>query len=151
MPRVVVPLVAASAGTAWLAALLLPWTTSGALASASLLDAVELIRRGAVDAVVPSGVAVLLLVPAIAGIALIGVVGLTGQVAAVVRVVALVLGTAGTLGLAGVLTGFDPAAAGPGVWVAAAGVVAALAVAVLAASGRRSPSPNTAPDGHPPN
>ncbi|KAA1427560.1 hypothetical protein [Nocardioides antri] len=151
MPRVVVPLVAAAAGTAWLIALFVPWTARGALSSASLLDAVELIRRGAVDAIVPPGAAVLLLVPAIAGIALIGLVGLTGRVAAVVRVGALVLGTAGTLGLAGVLTGFDPAAAGPGVWVAAAGVVAALVVAVLAVSGLRRPSPITPPAGHPPN
>ena len=126
MPRIALPLVAAAAGATWLGALFVPWTATGALSRASLLDAVELVRRGAVDAVVPSGVAVVLLVPALAGIVLIGVVGLTGRAVAVVRVLALGVGAVGSLGLAAALTDLDPTVAGPGVWIALAGVAAAL-------------------------
>ncbi len=126
-------LASAVAGTCWLLALLLPWTSTGALSSASLLDAVELIRRGTVDAVVPSPVAVVLLVPSLAGIVVIGVVGFAGRTASVVRGTALVLGSVASLGLGWRLTGVDAGAAGPGAWVALAGVAAAVAAAVATA------------------
>lgn len=125
-PRPVVPLLAAAAGAAWLAAVFLPWTSRGALSHATLLDAVELVRLGVADATLPPGTAVVLLLPSLAGIVLIGVVGLTGRVPAVLRGAALVVGGVGSLGLAGAVTRADPAAAGPGVWIALAGVVAAL-------------------------
>lgn len=126
MPRIVVPLIAAAAGACWLIALFVPWTSRGALSRASLLDAVELVRRGAVDALLPDGVAVVLLVPALAGIVLVGVAGLAGRAVAVVRAIALAVGALGSLALAAVLTDLDPSAAGPGVWIALAGAVAAL-------------------------
>lgn len=132
MARLVVLLASAVAGACWLLSLLLPWTSTGALSSSSLLDAVELIRRGAVDAVVPSSVAVVLLVPALAGIVVIGVVGFAGRTASVVRGTGLVLGSVASLGIGWRLTGVDAGAAGPGTWVALAGVVAALAAAVPA-------------------
>jgi len=130
--RLVVLLASAVAGACWLLSLLLPWTSTGALSSASLLDAVELIRRGAVDAIVPSSVAVLLLVPALAGIVVIGVVGFAGRTASVARGTGLVLGSVASLGIGWRLTGVDAGAAGPGAWVALIGVVAALAAAVAA-------------------
>ena len=134
-------LASALAGGCWLLSLLLPWTSKGALSSASLLDAVELIRRGAVDAIVPSSVAVVLLVPALAGIVVIGVVGFAGRTAAVARGAALVLGSVASLGIGWRLTGVDVGAAGPGAWVALVGVVAALAAAVPAVKSWIRPGP----------
>lgn len=124
------------AGSCWLLALLLPWTSTGALSSASLLDAVELIRRGAVDAIVPSPVAVVLLLPAMAGIVVIAVVGFDGRAVSVVRGTALALGSVASLGLGWRLTGVDAGAAGPGVWVALVGVLAAVATAIPALKSR---------------
>lgn len=132
MARLVVLIASAVAGTCWLLALLLPWTSTGALSSASLLDAIQLIRRGTVDAVVPSPVAVVLLVPALAGIVVIGVVGFAGRAASVVRGAALVLGSVASVGIGGRLTGADAGAAGSGAWVALAGVAAAVATALPA-------------------
>jgi len=114
------------AGGCWLLALFLPWTTGGALSAASLLDAVELIRRGAVDAIMPSEVAVLLLVPSVAGIVLIGAAGFAGRTATVLRVGALVVGLLGSLVLGWRLTHASLSAAGPGTWVALLGVAAAV-------------------------
>lgn len=127
------PVIGAVAGTSWLIALFVPWTTGGALSSASLLDAVGLIRRGTVDALVPPGTAVLLVVPAVAGIVLIGATGFAGRAVDIVRGVALAVGAIGALGLACLLTGLDPSTAGPGVWVALVGVLAALAAAARGA------------------
>lgn len=140
MARRVVVLASVVAGTCWLVALLLPWTDSGALSSASLLDAVELIRRGTVDALVPSPVAALLLVPALAGIVLVGVVGLGGRTASFVRVAALLLGSLASLGLALRLTELDVGAAGPGAWVALGGVLAAVAATIPALKSLIRPS-----------
>ena len=92
-------LASAVAAACWLVALFLPWTDEGALSSVSLLDAVEVIRRGSVDAVVPSGAAVVLLVPSIASIIVIGVVGLAGRGVAGVRAGALAVGSLGSIGL----------------------------------------------------
>jgi len=116
-------LASAAAGACWLVALFLPWASEGALSSTSLLDAVELIRRGVVDAVVPSGVAVVLLVPSIAGIVVIGVVGFGGRPVAVLRGAALTVGSLGSIGLALALSDADPAAFGSGAWVALVGVL----------------------------
>ncbi len=136
-------LASAVAGACWLVALFLPWTSHGALSATSLLDAVELIRRGAVDAVVPSGVAVLVLVPSIAGIVVIGVAGLAGRPMAVVRAGALAVGSLGSIGLVLALSDADPAAAGPGAWVALVGVLFAaqtLGCAIYAAQARQPSS-----------
>jgi hypothetical protein len=140
MARRVVVLASVVAGACWLVALLLPWTDSGALSSASLLDAVELIRRGTVDALVPSPVAALLLVPALAGTVLVGVVGFDGRTAAFVRVAALLLGSLASLGLALRLTELDVGAAGPGAWVALGGVLAAVPATIPALKSLIRPS-----------
>jgi len=132
MARGVVVAASVVAGACWLLALLLPWTTAGPLSSASLLDAVELIRAGSVDAIVPSPAAVLLLVPALAGIVLIGGAGLSGCTSSMVRGAALVLGSIASLGLALLLTGVDATTAGPGAWAALAGVLAAGVTAIPA-------------------
>lgn len=115
----------AVAGTCWLVALFLPWTTDGALSSASLIDVVELVRRGAIDAIVPAGSVVVLLVPAVAGILLIGVAGLAGRTVALVRAGSLVVGVLASVILGWRLTDADLASAGPGAWVALAGVLLA--------------------------
>lgn len=130
VPRVVVPLASGTAGVCWLVALFLPWTRDGALSSASLLDAVELIRRGSVDSVVPSPVAAVLLLPCLAGIVLVGAVGFHGRTTDALRLLALGVGSLGALGIGWRLVGLDPAAAGPGAWVAVGGVL----VGVLAAT-----------------
>ncbi len=142
--RVGVLVASAAAGTCWLLALFLPWTTTGALSSASLLDAVELVRGGAVDAIVPSGVAVLLLVPAGAGIALIALAGISGRAAAAARAVALATGSLGSTGLAWRLTDAHLSAAGPGTWVALVGVILAVgalgfSINAVAADGSSAP------------
>lgn len=123
--RAVGLIASAAAGACWLAALFLPWTAAGALSSASLLDAIELVRTGTVDAVVPRGTAVVLLVPAAAGILLIGVAGLAGRVAATVRAAALLVGAIGSLVLAWRLTDGDLLDAGPGAWTSSVGVLLA--------------------------
>jgi hypothetical protein len=123
MVRVGGLLASAAAGACWLIALFLPWTADGTLSATSLLDAVELVRRGAVDAVVPTGAAVVLLVPALAGVVVIGVVGFAGRTATVVRVGALAIGLIGSIALVLRLSGTDPGGAGPGTWVALVGVL----------------------------
>ncbi|KAA1421557.1 hypothetical protein F0U44_04530 [Nocardioides humilatus] len=139
MARIISVLASAAAGACWLVALFLPWRDHGVLSSASLLDAVELVRRGAVDALVPPGAAALMLVPAAAGIVLIGVVGFGGRIVDTVRLGALVVGTVVTLGLCWQLTDGDVGVAGPGTWVALVGVLAAFAaVAGFVASGGRT-------------
>ena len=137
-------LASAVAAACWLVALFLPWTNEGALSSVSLLDAVEVIRRGSVDAVVPSGAAVVLLVPSIASIIVIGVVGLAGRGVAGVRAGALAVGSLGSIGLALGLCDADPAAAGPGAWMALLGVLfaaQALGCSGYATRSRQSSSP----------
>jgi hypothetical protein len=117
----------AGAGACWLVSLFLPWTSKGALSSATLVDAVRLIRRGSVDALVPPAAAAVLLVPALAGIVLIGLAGFAGRAVEIARVVAGAVGAVASLGLGLPLTGADPTAAGPGAWVALVGVVAVVA------------------------
>ncbi|WP_183099541.1 hypothetical protein [Nocardioides pelophilus] len=134
MARVVVPLASGTAGVCWLVALFLPWTSAGALSSASLLDAVELIRRGSVDAVVPSWAAVVLLVPCVAGIVLVGAVGFHGRTTNALRLLALGLGSLGALGIGWRLAGLDVTAVGPGAWVALGGVLVGTLAATSAFS-----------------
>lgn len=133
----------AAAGACWLIALFLPWTAEGTLSATSLLDAVELVRRGAVDAVVPSGAAAVLLVPALAGVVVIGAVGFAGPTATAVRAAALAIGSIGSIALVLRLSGTDPGAAGPGAWVALVGALfaaQALVFAIYASGAGRSSS-----------
>ncbi|UMG91004.1 hypothetical protein [Nocardioides sp. TF02-7] len=130
MPRLVVLLAWVVAGACWLGALFLPWTADGALSRSTLVEAVRLVRRGAVDAVVPQSAAVVLLLPAVAGIVLIGLGGFQGRAVGAARLVSALVGAVAVLALVLRLTSAAPAAAGPGAWVALAGVVAAVAAAV---------------------
>lgn len=128
--RAVGTVASVTAASCWLTALVFPWTSAGALSSASLLDAVELIRQGTVDAVVPAPMAVVILLPALASIVVLGVLGFRGRTARIVRASALVVGSVASLVLGARLTGFDAGAVGPGVWIALVGVLAACAAAL---------------------
>ncbi len=125
-------LLLAAAGAGWIGALFLPWTAHGMLSAATLLDAVRLVRRGAVDSVLPPAAAAGLLLPALAGIALIGLAGFAGRGTTIARAAAATLGSLATLGLAVRLTDADPARVGPGAWLGLAGVVLALAAGLVA-------------------
>lgn len=125
-------LLLAAAGAIWIGALFLPWTARGMLSAATLLDAVRLVRRGAVDSVLPPAAATGLLVPALAGIALIALAGFAGRGTTIARAAAATIGSLVTLGLALRLTDADPARVGPGAWLGLTGVVLALAVGLVA-------------------
>ncbi len=125
-------LLLAAAGIAWLGALFLPWSSRGTLSAAALVDAVGLVRRGAVEAVLPPMAAVVLVLPALAGIALVGLVGFAGRGTTTARAVAAAVGALVTLGLAARLTGADPGRLGPGAWLGLAGVVVVGAVGLVA-------------------
>lgn len=119
------------AGVLSLVAASLPWTSRGVLSSASLLDASSLVRRGAVDAVVPQGAAVVLVLPALAGVLLIGLGGLPGMTARTLRVVVTLVGGATVVLLAARLADGDPTRLGAGAVLALAAVVLAAAAVAL--------------------
>lgn len=130
-----------AAGLSWAGASVVPWTSSGPLSQSSLMDAVRLVRQEVVGDVVPPAAALLLLVPAIAGVVLIGVAGAGGRPAGIVRLVAAVVGIVVVVVLLVQLTGGSPDRAGLGATIALAGTLVALASGtaqtVLAISARR--------------
>ncbi|MEZ0579878.1 hypothetical protein [Nocardioides sp. MH1] len=131
MARLVAIVLSVASGCCWIGALLLPWTARGTLSSASLLDAVELVRQGRVDSIVPSGAAIGLLVPALAGIVLVGVAGLRGRIAAALRWAALAVGAVASALLVWLVVDGEVSRLGIGAWVALAGVGAAVVAAVV--------------------
>lgn len=118
------------AGVCWLAALFLPWASSGSLSSASLVDAARLARRGLVDSLVPEALSLVLLVPAVAGVALLALAGVRGRVAVVIRVLLAAPASALVLLIAHRIAGGEVARVGAGAWTALAGVLAAAVAAV---------------------
>ncbi len=133
----------------WIGSLFVPWTSSGALSSATLLEAARLVRRGSVDSVVPPAVSFVLIVPGVVGVALIALVGFRGRGPAALRMVLVASGTVLCVVLAWRLTGGDLGRAGSGTWLAAVGIVAGAVASVLTlAAGRgradrRTPTPAT--------
>lgn len=136
------------AGVCWLAALFLPWASSGSLSSASLVDAARLVRRGLVDSLVPEALSFVLLVPAGAAVGLLALAGARGRVAVVVRVLLAALASALVLLITHRIAGGDVARVGAGAWTALAGVLAAavtaVAVLVEAFGSRREAPPRSA-------
>jgi hypothetical protein len=118
------------------AALFVPWTATGTLSSATLLEAARLVRRGTLDAVVPPSVAYLLLVPGLVGVVLLGLAGFSGRAVAVVRTGLAAVGAALCVALAVLLTGGDAGRIGAGTWLAGAGVVVALVAVAASLAGR---------------
>ncbi len=127
------------AGGCWTVQLFLPWTTRGAFSSSSMLDGVQLLRSGVVDAVVPPWATyALLALPAI-GLSVTGVAGLAGPVAEMLRLALGLLGAAVVVAAGHVLVAYDITRIGPGGWVSLAGAVLAGAAVLAAVRGRRAP------------
>lgn len=143
--RPAVMLLWCTAGACWVTQLFVPWTTRGTLSSASMLDAVRLVRSDSVDAVVPGwAAAVLLALPAI-GLLVGGSVGLAGPVAEGGRIaltlIAVALWVLAFVGLAD----SDVGRLGFGGWLTAGGAVAAGAAVTCRHVGRKGASGAGAP------
>lgn len=114
----------------WLVALFLPWTARGLLSSASLLDAVRLVRDGVVGDVVAPAAALALLLPAAAGVVLLALSGFRGRWVWGVQLLVACAGAVGSAGFAWRLAGGELERAGPGAWLSLLGVLLALLAAV---------------------
>jgi hypothetical protein len=134
-----------AAGACWVAQLFVPWTSRGTFSTSSMLDAVRLVRSGAIDAMVPAWVAfALLTVPAI-GLVVGGSVGLTGAAAEGCRIaLAVVASVLCALGFVE-LTGTDPQGLGAGGWLGLCGAGSALAAVVARQVGPTTSDARTAP------
>lgn len=132
------------AALAWLVALFVPWRTEGPVSTTSLADATRMVLQGRVDAVVPQGAGLLLVLPSLCAVVLIATAMPTQRAVVIVRRCAAATGSLVSLALIVVIVGWPPWPMAAGGWLSVGGAVLATA-GCLAPLGAGRPRSNPSP------